>query len=592
MRFMSRVLAELIVMPILLIQMGCQTVHLNSDRHTLFRRIDQNAQMSPAEKAFAKRYHTYVMRNLLSCPEPNAKKILMESSFDMMNQQSGRWGLPENSNFSYEERLYLKNVSAMVDKWTAYSHVDAENLSEEERLFLNAVHLKYGNEPVKVKANTGYLTRNQRLLLEQTEVLSGSSYFGDQELVYLYRKGGASVLPIDNVTNTILPPQSSRVISDITYCGDGKFLLVIPEMDYPRMGGSSWLYRSVLCDETGKILRVSELNPIRLPFLPQQCGRIISRDSAFPQTWIWMSNRESHVFNLFDKTGSWIDDRLYIGTVSQSGFDSTLLLSTKGQKRKIDNWWYFEKEGRKLLFTITCDYSSSLHHLQYYEYDGNALNYIQEYPLDDEHYVGREYAFGMDKDSFYLWIINTPRLSLSQDLVDKGLNDQLRMATVPLNGLLEWKFTYHGGYLSSLYVNPACASAVRLSEGKDAISEKNEELFAFSETTVNHCRLTKNGKFCRGIAYVEKLDAWAAVTWQGDAKGQCVTFFDRKLEVLDKIEIPALNKAGYLHDFHMIYADDKLYLIVLVGDKKDSVFLQEIDYSHLFPATSVIASQQ
>ena len=198
----------------------------------------------------------------------------------------------------------------------------------------------------------------------------------------------------------------------------------------------------------------------------------------------------------------------------------------------------------------------------------------------------------MDKDSFYLWIINTPRLSLSQDLVDKGLNDQLRMATVPLNGLLEWKFTYHGGYLSSLYVNPACAAAVRLSEGKDAISEKNEELFAFSETTVNHCRLTKNGKFCRGIAYVEKLDAWAAVTWQGGAKGQCVTVFDRKLEVLDKIEIPALNKAGYLHDFHMIYADDKLYLIVLVGDKKDSVFIQEIDYSHLFPATSAISSQQ
>ncbi len=198
----------------------------------------------------------------------------------------------------------------------------------------------------------------------------------------------------------------------------------------------------------------------------------------------------------------------------------------------------------------------------------------------------------MDKDSFYLWIINAPRLSSSPDITDERSNNQLRLAMVSLNGLLEWKYTYHGGHLSSLYVNPSCASAVRLSEGKDVISEKNEELFALSGSTVNYRQLTKDGKFYNGLAYVENLDAWAVVTWQEDTKDQCVTFLNRHLGMLGKIKIPALKKAGFLHDFHLIYADDKLYLIVFIGDKKDSVFLQEVDYSPFYSKTSMISSQE
>ncbi len=587
---------------ILLTTMGCRMAHFSPSRQILFSHIDQNSRLSSDEKGFAKRYHSFVMRNLLPSPEPHPEKILSDSSPYIKNLRRGPWGISGDSQLSYEEKLYLINIPKMIEEWRKYSDIDMDKLSVQEEQFIKDVHLKHGNGPVRASIITQEsaekLRREQRLLLELSEALSGSSEFGDREIVFLYRKGGASLTSLEHTANTVLPPKWSRKISAVKYCGEGKFLLSMLETEKPRMGGTPWLYHSVLCDKTGKILRVNEIDPIKLPFLPQKYGDVISNRSDLPQTWMWVSTKEPNYFNLFDKTGSWIDDRLYVGSFSQSGLDIKVLLSTKGKKQRLKNWWYFETEEKKLVFVIVCDYrfpektperqpyaSTENHYIYHllrcYEYNENGLNFLREFQLDDKDRICKQFAFGIDGDSFYLWVTDSFRYSSAEEVIANPGN-HLRVATLQEDGALEWRRPYHGQQLFTLNVNPLCASAVRVSERKTGeFSSQDDMIFAVQGENIKHHQFAGKGKFFTGIAYIRNINAWAVVTWEGYPRRTCVTFMDTNLNVLEINEIPTLKQRGYLYEFHLVNADGKLYLIVLTGEKKDSVLIQEIDYSHL-----------
>ena len=557
---------------------------------TVSDQIESNKNLSKHEQQFAKRYYNCMISSLAGSAAPSGDK---QPLLDLRGLQSNvykKWGLGLRKEFTPEETLYIYNIDEMARIWDMYSSVDMSKLNAGEKTHLKDMHDKYGPGKVNLREETrkssGKLQTSQEIYFDMIEAVTGSSEFDDADLIFIYRMwGGNSIAPPPGLRKQSTSSQPKQPISlglkdggrilSVTSCGEDKLRIVASYGIDRKPSGVEFAYKIFDCDLAGNVLKAEDIHALQKGFITSSKAQVLAENCNKKSVLIWSATKEYSAFEVLAGGDGWIDDRIYITDEFLGKNKSRLLISTKGQKRRLstetNKWWFFGTADKGKLFVTVSSlpqrkndtFIPIFQWLRCYDYDGQNCVLEKEVPIDDETHGSVRVECGLDRDDIVVWQILRRRDTKSQIKT-------LRVAKWTGTDELKWTNCFEEHPMSASFYPPIDqhnASVIHTEVGNISGDAWQDTFIGFENDKVWHKFIEKDGwNDFMGLRHFGGSYGREWCTIDRYTSNLVISFFDSDLNLITKEKL-SLQRESALADYHLCPIKNNIHLVMLNRDK-------------------------